>query len=47
MAPGEYLFGIWAEPSGKSGLHRVWARFTVPRQPGWEADIAFSEEPPR
>jgi len=47
MAPGEYLFGIWAEPTGKSGMRRVWARFTVPRQPAWQTDIACSEEEPK
>ena len=47
MAPGDYLFGIQAEPVGKSGMRQVWAKFTVPRQPTWMADIAFSEEPPK
>jgi len=47
MAPGDYLFGIQAEPVGKSGLRRVWAKFTVPRQTSWVADVSFSEEPPR
>ncbi|HEU4395649.1 MAG TPA: hypothetical protein VFS92_08795, partial [Planctomycetota bacterium] len=47
MAPGDYLFGIQAEPVGKSGMRQVWAKFTVPRQPTWMADVSFSEEPPR
>ena len=47
MAPGDYLFGIQAELVGKSGMRQVWAKFTVPRQPTWMADVSFSEEPPR
>ena len=47
MAPGDYVFAIQAEPVGKSGMRQVWAKFTVPRQPTWMADIPFSEEPPR
>ena len=48
MAPGEYLFGIWAKPIGKDGSSRRWfAEFTVPDRPLFEATIDMKEGRPR
>jgi hypothetical protein len=44
MAPGEYLFGIWAQVAGQDALHRYWATFTVPETPLWEKAIDLSAE---
>jgi hypothetical protein len=44
MGAGEYLLGAWARPRGKDKPIRVFARFTVPSQPLWEATIDMKED---
>jgi hypothetical protein len=44
MAAGDYLFGILARPVGKDAPVRVFARFTVPDQPLWDATIDLKEQ---
>lgn len=45
MAPGEYLFGILAQPVGSTVMKRVFARFKVPDQATWEPVIDMKESP--
>lgn len=43
MAAGEYLFGFFARPVGKDAPVRVYATFTVPDQPLWDATVDLKE----
>lgn len=44
MGAGEYLLGAWARPRGKDKPIRVFAKFTVPSQPLWEATVDMKED---
>jgi hypothetical protein len=44
MAAGDYLFGAWARPRGKDKPIRVFAKFTVPSRPLWEATVDMKED---
>jgi hypothetical protein len=43
MGAGDYFFGAFARPVGKTEPVRVYAKFTVPDQPLWTATVDMKE----
>ena len=44
MAPGEYLFGFFAQAIGTDAVKRYMAKLTVPDQISWDATIDLKED---